>query len=106
MKKILLACSGGYSTSMLVERMKTAAKQRDLVVEIDAVAESAIEKEINNVSIIMLGPQIGHAISDISKKYGHLVPVAVIEMRDYGMMNGENVLNKALELVEAFEAGK
>lgn len=34
--KILLVCSAGMSTSLLVERMLTAAKERQLNVDIEA----------------------------------------------------------------------
>lgn len=98
-KKILLACAGGYSTSMLVERMKESAKEKGIDIEIDATAESAIDKVIDQVDIIMLGPQMGHAEDGLKAKYGSKVPITTIDMMDYGMMDGEKVLNTALELM-------
>jgi len=99
-KRILLACAGGYSTSMLVEKMKGAAKEKGLDVIIDAVAESAIEKKVDQFDIIMLGPQMGHAEEGLKKKYGSKLPITVINMMDYGMMDGTKVLAQALELIK------
>lgn len=45
---IMLACAGGFSTSMLVERMKDAAKERGMEVNIDATAEGKVDKLIQN----------------------------------------------------------
>lgn len=98
MRKILLACAGGFSTSMLVERMKKAAKDKGLEIIIDAAAESDIESQ-KPFDIIMLGPQMGHAEGELSKTYPD-IPVTTINMMDYGMMNGEKVLDAALKLLD------
>ncbi|MFC6464184.1 PTS sugar transporter subunit IIB [Marinilactibacillus sp. GCM10026970] len=98
-KSILLACSGGYSTSMLVERMKKVASEKGVDVVIEATAESSIDTFADSIDVIMLGPQMAHAESDLKAKYD--LPIATIDMMDYGMMNGEKVLNTALELIEA-----
>lgn len=98
MTKILLACAGGFSTSMLVERMKEAAKNKGLEIVIDAAAESDIESQ-KPFNIIMLGPQMGHAEGELSKAYPD-IPVTTINMMDYGMMNGEKVLDAALKLLD------
>lgn len=98
MRKILLACAGGFSTSMLVERMKESAKNKGLEIVIDAAAESDIESQ-KPFDIIMLGPQMGHAEGELSKTYPD-IPVTTINMMDYGMMNGEKVLDAALKLLE------
>ncbi|MGL5614022.1 PTS sugar transporter subunit IIB, partial [Cetobacterium sp.] len=37
MKKILLCCSAGMSTSLLVNKMKAVANENNISVEIDAV---------------------------------------------------------------------
>ena len=40
MKKILLVCAAGMSTSLLVNKMKQAAKEMGIEVEIDALPVS------------------------------------------------------------------
>ena len=61
MKKILLCCAAGMSTSLLVNKMKAEAQK---------IAEE------NNINI------------------------DVINMVDYGMMNGAKVLDQALNLIK------
>lgn len=97
-KRILLACAGGFSTSMLVENMKEAAKRREIDVLIDACSEGTIESYLP-VDIVMLGPQMGHAEEGVKEKVGPKVPVTIINMSDYGMMDGDKVLNTALDFI-------
>ena len=97
---IMLACAGGFSTSMLVERMKDAAKERGMEVNIDATAEGKVDKLIQNVDILLLGPQVGYMEESFKKKYSsHSVAIATIPSMDYGMMNGKKVLADALNLL-------
>jgi PTS system cellobiose-specific IIB component len=83
---------------MLVERMKEAAEAKGVDVVIDACGEGSLESYLP-ADIIMLGPQMGHAEEGVKAKVGPNVPVTVIEMLDYGMMDGEKVLNVALKLM-------
>ncbi|MDU1483445.1 MAG: hypothetical protein E6908_11795 [Enterococcus faecalis] len=57
-KTIMLVCSAGMSTSLLVTKMQKAAEDR-----------------------------------------GMGIPLDVINMADYGMMNGEKVLDQAISLM-------
>lgn len=98
-KSILLACAGGYSTSMLVEKMKKVAKEKNIDVIIDAIAANNIKTMIDQADIVMLGPQLAHAEEDLKKQYEPLVPITTINMMDYGMMDGEKVLNTALNIM-------
>ncbi|MDH6366635.1 MULTISPECIES: PTS sugar transporter subunit IIB [unclassified Breznakia] len=94
--KILLACSGGFSTSMLVQKMKEAAEQKGLAIEILAVGEDNIFEHLDS-DVLLLGPQIGHKLEDLSEELDF--PVFVIDMMDYGTMNGEKVLSEILEKI-------
>ena len=48
----------------------------------------------------MLGPQVRHCLNQIKNIVDGRIPVEIIDMRDYGMMNGEKVLKRALELLD------
>ena len=92
MLKIKLFCAGGMSTSMLVKKMEEAAAVKGMEVQIAAYPEAEMEKETNDCDIALLGPQVGYrlkAAEQICKPKN--IPVAVIPMVDYGMMNGNNV---------------
>lgn len=97
---ILLACAGGMSTSMLVEKMDQYAKANHIDAYINAVAEGTVMKVIDNYDVLLLGPQVSHMVGKFQENLkAKAIPVSSIDMMDYGMMNGENVVKKALRLV-------
>lgn len=94
MKKILLACNGGVSTSMLVQKMEEAAEDQGIQIRIEAIPETDVE-DYTDWDILLLGPQIGHRKEEFSNLLD--MPVFIIESTDYGLMNGEKVLDFALK---------
>ena len=102
MKNIMLVCVAGMSTSLLVTKMKRAAQEQNIEANIFAIAENEVDKVLENktVDVLLLGPQVRYLKGAFQQKYKHLnVPIDTIEMVDYGMMNGDNVLNQALKLI-------
>lgn len=96
-KKIILACAGGFSTSMLMERMKEAAAKHKVDVAIDATAAGKLNTMIDSIDILLLGPQVGHLEKELKNRFeGKPVIIQTISSIDYGMMNGEKVLSDAL----------
>jgi len=95
MKKILLACNAGMSTSLLVTRMEKAAQQLGVECEILAVPVTEAPKIANNWDIVLLGPQVRFMLSSMQKATS--TPVIAIDTRAYGLMDGETVLKAALE---------
>lgn len=96
--KILLVCNAGMSTSMLVQRMEKAAKDQNIDVEIAAVPLTEAEGIMKDWDVVMLGPQVRHTLKQLQSNSSG-TPVALIEMKDYGMMNGEKVLEAALKII-------
>ena len=62
MKKILLVCNAGMSTSMLVAKMKKAAQADGVEVSIEAKSLADAKKEIQEANIVLLGPQIRYEL--------------------------------------------
>jgi PTS system cellobiose-specific IIB component len=102
-KTIMLACNAGMSTSLLVNKMQKAAEAEDIDAKIFATASNAIDKELESEhpDVLMLGPQVRYMFDDLQKRLD--IPVEVINMQDYGLMNGANVLKAALKLTEPAE---
>lgn len=100
MANIMLACAQGMSTSFLVERMQKAADAQKLEGRIWAVGNGQIQDGSRDADIILLGPQIRFRKAEIEKQINHRCPVEVIDMLDYGSMNGEAVLKMALRMLE------
>ena len=102
MKNIMLVCVAGMSTSLLVTKMQKAAQEQNLEANIFAIPESEVDKTINNknIDVMLLGPQVRYLKGNFEKKYKEKdIPIDVINMSDYGMMNGANVLKHAIELI-------
>lgn len=102
MKKILLACNAGMSTSLLVTRMQNAAQKEGIEAEISAVGVTEAEKILLDWDIVLLGPQVRHQVKLLTDRAEGKIPVEIIDMRDYGLMNGEKVLHDALAKIDAF----
>lgn len=98
MKKIRLFCSAGMSTSLLVNKMQEAAKNKGIEVDIFAYSEAEVAEKGEEADVILLGPQIKYRLKAITEIFPHK-PIDVIEMRTYGLMDGNAVLDKALELM-------
>ena len=98
MVKILLVCSAGMSTSFMVNKMKDSAKARGIEAEIWAVADAEAAANIEKADIMMLGPQV-RFLENKMKGIAGDNPVTVIDMVAYGSMNGEKVLDQALEIL-------
>lgn len=98
---IKLFCGQGMSTMMMVKKMEEAAKKRGIEVTIGAYAESQLKNHLDGLDLALLGPQVAHKLAGAKKICQPAgVPVAVIPSVDYGMMNGEKVLDFALKLIE------
>jgi PTS system cellobiose-specific IIB component len=98
MKHILLVCNAGMSTSMLVKKMQNEAKASNIEVSIEAKVLAEAKKDLANYDCILLGPQIRYELKNVKGMAGDL-PVDVINMQDYGMMNGKKVLKTALKMM-------
>ncbi len=99
MKKITLVCAAGMSTSLLVTKMNAAITKLGLDVTVRATPESKFKEYETDTDIILLGPQVGYMLKKFKEAYEPKgMKVAVIDSIDYGMMNGEKVLQKALDL--------
>lgn len=99
MVHILLVCSAGMSTSIMVEKMRTEAVMRGLAAEIWACPAAEVEKNVGRADVLLLGPQVAFMRSQMEGVAGG-TPVDVIDMRAYGRMDGEKVLDQALTLID------
>lgn len=97
---VLLVCYAGMSTSILMRSMKIEASKRNIELVIEAVPFSEFIHYLDGVDVILLGPQIRHAKSEITKVTK--IPIGNISVIDYGRVQGDNVLNNALEIFRKY----
>ena len=93
----LLVCATGMSTSLLVNRMKEAAETKEIEFQIEAHPVGQIEKYGEAADVILLGPQVRYELKNVKKMFLDK-QVEIINMQDYGTMNGAKVLDTALKL--------
>jgi len=88
MFKIVLLCSAGMSTSMLVSKMRKEVEATGQEVEINAYPEAQISKVVDDVDVALLGPQVKFALQKVE----------VINAADYGLLNAKKVLAQAFKM--------
>ena len=100
MKRFYLFCNAGMSTSLLASKMQKTADANKLPIEVKAFSDSQMGDIVNefNPEVILLGPQVKHLYEKVSERYGQDHLVVVIDSTDYGNMDGERVLKKAMKL--------
>lgn len=97
---IILVCSAGMSTSLLVSKMQKAAEAQGVDAHIEAIASSVAVEQLSETpaDVLLLGPQVRFLENDYKSRFSE-IEVAIISPQHYGTMNGEAVLNQALELL-------
>lgn len=94
MKKIYLFCAAGMSTSVLVRKMQEYADSIHYECEIVAYPVNEVDVYGPKADIVLLGPQVRYELGKVKAKLPDKI-VEVINMPDYGMMRGDNVLKAA-----------
>ncbi len=91
--KILLACSAGMSTSLLVNNMKKVAAADDVI---EARPVRTVPDIIDDWDVLLLGPQVRY----LDKEYRPLCESKgkgfdIIPMQTYGRMDGKACIEMA-----------
>lgn len=99
--KIRLVCSAGMSTSMLVKKMQESAGEREIDADIAAVGQADLKNELDNTDVILIGPQVRYMEKQIRAQVEpNGIKVEVIDQMAYGMMQGDKVLDQAMNLLK------
>lgn len=98
MKKIVLLCAGGMSTSLMLTKMQDYAKKVGFECEINAYGVNTAAQHGKDADIILLGPQVRFDKEDVELKCPG-VRVETMDMMDYGMMNGEKVMKHVIDVI-------
>lgn len=98
MKKIVLLCNMGLSTSALMKKMREYAESVNFEVEINAYPVNEAKKVGQEADCILIGPQISYQIEQVKEALPGK-PVDTIDMQSYGMMDGKKVVEQAQKLM-------
>ena len=67
MKKILLLCAAGMSTSLMVKKMTEAAEKKGIEVEIKAIGLEKFQENLDTYDVFLLGPQVKYKKAELEK---------------------------------------
>ena len=83
--KITLLSKPGFSGNMLVRK-------------IEEVAKSQLIEHLQEADVVLLTPQRSEDLKEIKKVVK--VPVGVISLRDYGLLDGSSIIKYAKQLIQ------
>lgn len=106
MIRVLIVCSWGMSTSLLVDSMLEAAQKRGYELFVEALSAGEYAARVEECDVVLIAPQIRHLRKSIEKlAVATGKPVALIEPFHYATMNGEAVLEQVLRLFASTQEG-
>ncbi|AMC92873.1 PTS sugar transporter subunit IIB [Erysipelothrix larvae] len=91
MRKIVLLCAAGMSTSLLVNKINEAATAENYEIDVQAYPVSEAKNKVPIADVVLLGPQVRYALAKLREQHPGS-NIDVIDMRDYGTMNGKAVV--------------
>lgn len=98
--KVLLACNMGMSTSMLIKKMLAAAEGLGVKATVEAQTVDRIVDVYQDFDVVLIGPQVSYKLNQVKEETEGKIPVGVIDMSAYGLMDGKKVLSQAISLAE------
>lgn len=97
MRKIVLLCSAGMSTSLLVNKMEEAAAAQNYECSIEANPVRSAAETGADADIVLLGPQVRFQVKKIANQLA--CPVEAIDSRVYGRMDGVAMIKRVREVL-------
>lgn len=92
MRRVVLICSAGMSTSLLVTKIQEAADAQNYELSVEAFPIAKHMEAVEGADVVLLGPQIRYEMDKVKKATN--APVEAIEMTAYGMMDGNAVVTQ------------
>lgn len=94
MRRIVLLCSAGVSTSMLVRRLEAEAARLGYECSISFFPISEANEAAGFADALLLAPQAAHMLAELRVKCPN-VPIAAIPQEMYGSADAEKILDLA-----------
>ncbi|SHK52599.1 PTS sugar transporter subunit IIB [Paramaledivibacter caminithermalis] len=96
MTKILLVCSGGMSSAIVVKAIEREAAKEGMEVEVKAVGTGEYNEEVKNGwNIVLVAPQVRHRLpvfKEVAKELN--IPIEVISPQGYSPLGGKNLMQQ------------
>ncbi|MDH6366094.1 MULTISPECIES: PTS sugar transporter subunit IIB [Breznakia] len=99
--KVLLCCGAGMSSGFLAQKTRQAAKKRKIAATVDARAESEVGAYLKSIDILFVGPHYASRLENFEQMAApYNIPVVVIPQDIYAGLNGEALLDLAIQTIE------
>ena len=86
---VLLVCGSGISSGFIAANMREEAAKQGVELIVTARSEMEIEKYIDKVNCIMLGPHFSFLYEGLKKQYKNKnIVIAVMEKKYYSTLDG------------------
>lgn len=106
MVRVLIVCSWGMSTSLLVDSLLAEAAAAHFELQVEALSAGEYAARVEECEVVLIAPQIRHLRKSIEKLATSVgKPVAMIEPFHYATMNGQAVLEQVMLLVSGVQEG-
>lgn len=104
MKNVLLLCGTGASSGFMARKTSQAAKERGIELNIRARSETELLDYIDETDLVLVGPHFKHMLKSIeSTTKEYQIPVRLIEKETYGNLDGEELLNTIIKVLNLGE---
>ncbi|NIZ46794.1 PTS sugar transporter subunit IIB [Entomospira nematocerorum] len=101
MLRILLTCSGGMSSAMVVNALIKEGKNRGLEIESKAVGTADVAKELDSSKWdgILVAPQVRHMLDGLRPTAeSHGVPIVAIKPQAYSPLGAKFLMEHLKEM--------
>ncbi|MDF2521026.1 MAG: phosphotransferase system, lactose/cellobiose-specific subunit [Clostridia bacterium] len=99
--KVLLVCSGGMSSAIVVKAIENEAKKTGVDILVKAIGTGQYEDEVREGwDAVLVAPQVRHRLDTFKKTAEELgIPIAVITPQGYSPMGGSRVIDEIKKLI-------
>lgn len=98
MRKVLLVCAAGMSTSLLMNKMREYAESIHYDISVEAHPVSTVDEKGKDADVILLGPQIRFNLAKVKGLFPDK-PVEAMDIQAYGTMNGQKIVDHVKTLL-------
>lgn len=101
MIKVLMVCSGGMSSAIVVKAVEKEAEKKGLPIQLTAVGTGEFERILRggDYQVVLVAPQIRHryqGFEEVAKELN--VPIGLISPQGYTPLGGSKVIQMILEM--------
>lgn len=102
---VLLVCGAGASSSFMAAKMRVAAKNREIDLNVKARSESEVVNFIDDCDAIMIGPHLSVWFDDMKRRYGEDCAVILMKKEYYSKLDGDKAIDHLLQELDLHDRG-